>query len=138
MFKQTQAVIRLAAFSCAILIFCAVSKSNAQVSSPQNLNVSVDEGKAMLQWDAPENGTAAKYYIYKAYGTDENADPTSLKFVKSDSTTDASYSDDLSALSSSNPVAFYYVTAVDENGSESSPSNSVNAKAPQKDDEGED
>ncbi len=137
MFKHSHAVLKLAAIFCAVLFFSTFSTSIAQVSSPQNLNVSVEESKAMLSWDAPEEGTAAKFYIYKAYGTDENADPETLKFVKSDSTTDASYSDDLSSISSSTPVAFYYVTAVDENGSESSPSNSVNAALPKNDEEGE-
>ncbi len=132
MLKKPAAVLRLTALFCAVLFLFAFNKSNAQVSSPQNLNVTVDNGKAMLSWDAPENGTAVKYYIYKAYGADENADPSSLQFTKSDSSSSANYTDDLSSLSSSAQVAFYYITAVDANGSESSPSNFANAVASQK------
>ena len=130
MLKKPAAAVKLAVLSSAILIFSAFNIISALIPSPQNLSVSVESSKAMLAWDAPESGTSVKYYIYKAYGADENTDPSSLEFTRSDSTSETSYSDDLSSLSSSAPVAFYYVTAVDENGSESTPSNSVNAAAP--------
>ncbi len=133
MLKKQISALKLAVLSCAILFLCAFSTSIAQVSSPKNLNVSVENGKALLSWEVPDNGTAVKYYIYKAYAQDTDTDPASLQFAKSDSTTSLNYSDDLSLLSSEAPVAFYYITAVNENSEESSPSNTTNATVSQQD-----
>jgi len=127
------AVIRLSALFCAAIIVSFMSTSYAQISSPQNLNVSVNNSEAALSWEAPESGTAAQYFIYKAYAEDANADPASLQFLKSDSTSSESYSDDLSLASESTPVVFYYITAVDANGNESVKSSIVNAAASKKD-----
>ena len=126
-------VIKLTALFCAAIIVTFINTSYAQISSPKNLNASVDNGKAALSWEAPESGTAAQYFIYKAYAADANADLASLQFLKSDSTSSESYSDDLSLASESTPVVYYYITAVDASGNESAKSSIVNAAAPKKD-----
>ncbi len=133
MVTKPLAVIKLTALFCAAIIVSFMSTSYAQISSPKNVNVSVDNNTAALTWEAPESGTVSQYFIYKAYAADANADLASLQFLKSDSTSSESYSDDLSLASESTPVVFYYITAIDANGNESAKSSIINATAPKKD-----
>ena len=130
MLKKPWVVINLTILFCSVALVSFISTSYAQVSAPQNLKVTVDSNEATLSWDAPENGTPAQFFIYKAYASDTNADHTSLQFSKSDSTNLRFYTDDLSLTSKSAPVVFYYVTAVDSTGSESPKSGIVNAAPP--------
>ncbi len=108
-----------------LFFLSCLSTSSAQVASPKHLKLTLNDGYAVLTWGVPDSGTAYQYYIYKAFGSSTDADPSSLNFARYDSTSDIYYTDDLSSVPDSTPVLFYYVTAADTVGPQSLPSNMV-------------
>ncbi len=94
----------------------------AQTGPPTNLRAKAMNQAVTLTWSPPMAGTAGRYNIYRAVAPAKGANPSSLKFMKINSTNQTSFQD---KTISSGAIYVYYVTAVDGNGQESPRSNTV-------------
>jgi len=126
MLKNLLVPIKLIALSYAIFLMLFNNASYAQVSAPKNLKIDVDSTEATLSWNAPGSGQVNQYFIYKAYSSSKDSDPTTLYFTKFDSTFTRYYTDDLSSVPKATPIVFYYITAEDSAKTESPQSKIVN------------
>lgn len=114
-------------------LFIASGVSFAQVSPPQNPVAAVDGNTVSLTWDKPASGTAVSYNIYRVFVNDPGPtmDVTKLNFTKAADTKEISYTDDVTPASDNSMksgAVYYYITSVDANGEESSPSAYVKAE----------
>lgn len=112
------------------LIFILLMKTSyAQISAPHNLQSTVKGNTVTINWVEPASRNAVSYNIYRVVAADTsgNVDVTHFNFSKINSTASPIYRDTvntpLSDTASSQAVAvYYYVTAVDNSGQESVPS----------------
>lgn len=121
---------------CGLLLFAIIILTGRfsfpQVSAPHNLSSSVKDDSIIVSWVEPASRNAVFYNVYRVVtlDTSKNVDLANLHFTKINSTTSPIYKD--SNISSSNSNAgqaqvavYYYITAVDKDGHESYPSQTL-------------
>ena len=104
-----------------VILIAAIAFSQSE--GPSNLQAMANGNSVSLTWSAPSSGAVTSYNIYKATSSDavDSSKYSSLDFTKVNSSTTTTFQDSLASGSSGTIV--YYVTAVGNDGTESSPSN---------------
>lgn len=102
------------------------SMAHSQRVGPTNLYSTINENTINLTWDNLKSENISAYNIYRAVVTitGSSVDSCLIEFVNINSSDSTNYTDRIENYQSNN-MFIYYVTAVFNDGTESSPSNYI-------------